>query len=194
VLGTSPLLSISDAGLSVTGITVNGVVSMKTRRGSFTQTNVLKAPANDPADPNDIWQTILHTAKDCQAYEIVAQLEDGVTNPKFASTKCMLVAYASTSQSPVTNENEERQSDIELLWDKLETYVKGIFGITNHKIKVIQSYSAWGKNRIRLKWVENYDSYSLQVKADTGKVYYAITQLWGPDFIAQNSDFLSFKG
>jgi hypothetical protein len=180
---SGPYLSIASAGISTKGITAAGQVSMRARRGSFTQTNVLDSPPKQPhvANPviaDDSWHTILYTSKICQAYEVVAQL--------VGDNQAMLVAFASTSQSPVTDKNTDEQSLFSRITNAVGNFVKKLFAISNTKINVTQSYSDWLSDRIRIKWVENYNSYSLQMKAGEGEIYYSITQLWDTDFITGN--------
>jgi hypothetical protein len=175
-----PLLSVSAAGLSVAGITINGTAAMNGRRGNFTQSDVSNPPSHipketSPAVADNSWKTILYTRKVCQAFEIVAQLE--------GSNQSMLVAFATTSESANTDRNTDKQSIFSSVINSVGTFVKKIFGISNTKIRVTQSYSDWLKDSIKIKWVENYNSYSLQVKAESGNIYYAITQLWGADFM-----------
>jgi hypothetical protein len=153
---------------------------MRARLGSFTQKNVLNPPPKAPKPANPVigdgsWHTILYTPKICQTYEIVAQLE--------GNANAMLLAFASTSESQTTDPKTDKKSALTRMIDNVGNFVQKLFGIANTKINVTQSYSDWLNDRIRIKWVEDDDSYSLQVKAASGHIYYAITQLWGADFI-----------
>lgn len=181
---SASFLSIGSAGISTKGITADGQISMRARRGSFTQKNVLDSPPKqpnvlNPVNGNNSWHTILYTSKICQAYEVVAQL--------VGDNQAMLVACASTSASPVTDKNTDKQSLFSRIIDVVGNFVKKLFRTSNTKINITQSYSDWLSDRIQIKWVENYNSYSLQVKARDGHIYYSITQLWGADFITENN-------
>jgi hypothetical protein len=176
---SGPYLSIAPAGILTKGITAQGEVSMRARRGNFTQKDVLGQPprpphVSSPVTADNNWHTILYTSKICQAYEVVAQLD--------GDCQAMVVALVSTSQSPVTDKNTDKQSLVSRIVDSVANFVKRLLNISNTKIKITQSYSDWLSDKVRMKWVENYNSYSLQVKANSGHIYYSITQLWGPDF------------
>lgn len=176
---SNPVLSIGEDGLSTSKIVVDGLDIRKTIWGTFTQDDVSNPPSGPPRITNPIacngsWHTILYTRKICQAYEIVAQLDgDG---------KSMLVAVASTSES--TNTVGEKW--LGRVKNKVAYLFTKLFGISNNKVRATQSYSDWLTGRIAIKWVENDSSYSLQVKSKSGKIYYAITQLWGDNFIPGN--------
>jgi hypothetical protein len=181
------LLGINQQGISTNQITVDGDAVLRGRQGNFTQANVDAPPHPKkttplPVPPNPLscdgtWQTILYTKKICQAYEIVAQL-DGMS-------KSVLVAIASTSESAVIDKNTDKRFFLTKIVDPVANLVKRLFNITNTKVNKTQCYSDWLSGRIKIKWVENYNSYSLQVKADVGDVYYSITQLWGDNYIAR---------
>jgi hypothetical protein len=178
-------LGINQQGISTNNVTVNGKAVIQARQGSFTQANADPPlqPKKGEVKPSPLacdgtWQTILYTKKICQAYEVVAQLT--------GDNQAMFVACVSTSQSPVTDKNTDKQSVFSKITEAVGNFIKKLFNISSTKIKITQSYSDWLSDRIRMRWVENYNSYSLQVMASSGDVYYSITQLWGNNYVNQN--------
>lgn len=186
------LLTLSDAGVTTGGMVVEGRLSAKKTFGVFSQADVAGAPSpsqavQSPLTGDGTWQTILHTSKICQAYQIVAQLDTSYNdqNPADDTTDSMLMAYALTSASAVKDLNSV--SVITRMVNSVANLFKKAFGISNTKIQYAQAYSDWLNNKIKIKWVEDGDSYYLQMRAETGKIYYSITCLWDKGYVQKNS-------
>lgn len=187
-----PLLTLADTGLTTGAMIVEGSLTAKRRSGIFSQVDVAGAPkpsdtSSSPLTGNGSWQTILHTAKICQAYEVVAQLYTAGRNhsPSSETTDSMLIAHVLTSASVITDPG--RISVFTRVVDWVAKVFKKVFGISHTKIRFVQAYSDWLNNRIKIKWVEGKDSYSLQIKAQSGKIYYSVTCLWDKEFVPNHS-------